>query len=85
MMLISLFLHLTFATASITRVNNMLLTKPLHQVALEEAYGENLVVLPKRGQLSFLMTKIRDATTARSEFIFNSERLIRLLIEEGTA
>jgi uracil phosphoribosyltransferase len=63
--------------------NDMMLAKPAHQISLEEAYPNNIVILPKRGQLSFLMTKIRDASTPRAEFIFHSERLIRLLIEEG--
>jgi uracil phosphoribosyltransferase len=40
-------------------------------------------VLPQTAQLKALMTIIRDRTTSRSDFIFYSDRLIRLLVEEG--
>jgi uracil phosphoribosyltransferase len=43
----------------------------------------NLLVLPLTPQLKVLYTKIRDKNTSRSEFIFSSDRIMRLLIEEA--
>ncbi|KAI9140820.1 putative FUR1-uracil phosphoribosyltransferase [Paraphysoderma sedebokerense] len=40
-------------------------------------------VLPSTPQLKALLTIIRDKTTTRSDFIFYSDRIIRLLVEEG--
>lgn len=39
--------------------------------------------LPQTAQLDALLTIIRDSNTARSDFIFYSDRIIRLLVEEG--
>lgn len=39
--------------------------------------------LPQTAQLDALLTIIRDASTPRSDFIFYSDRIIRLLVEEG--
>ncbi|PWY96825.1 PRTase-like protein [Testicularia cyperi] len=39
--------------------------------------------LPQTAQLDALLTMIRDANTPRSDFIFYSDRIIRLLVEEG--
>lgn len=39
--------------------------------------------LPQTAQLDALLTIIRDTTTPRSDFIFYSDRIIRLLVEEG--
>jgi len=46
-------------------------------------YHPNLYVMKQSPQLTALHTIIRDQTTSREDFIFNSDRLIRLLIEEG--
>ena len=43
----------------------------------------NLHVLKSNHQIKCLQTLIRDRTTHREDFIFYSDRLIRLLIEEG--
>ena len=43
----------------------------------------NLTVLPYTPQLKALFTIIRNKDTKRNEFIFYSERVIRLLIEEA--
>jgi len=43
----------------------------------------NLTVLPYTPQLEVLFTIIRDKKTKRNEFLFYSERIIRLLIEEA--
>ncbi|KAG5455810.1 MAG: uracil phosphoribosyltransferase-domain-containing protein [Olpidium bornovanus] len=40
-------------------------------------------VLHQTNQLRALLTIIRDRTTSRSDFIFYSDRIIRLLVEEG--
>lgn len=44
---------------------------------------ENLTVLPYTPQLEALFTIIRNKDTKRNEFLFYSERIIRLLIEEA--
>uniref|UniRef100_A0A060T8B5 uracil phosphoribosyltransferase n=1 Tax=Blastobotrys adeninivorans TaxID=409370 RepID=A0A060T8B5_BLAAD len=43
----------------------------------------NVVVLPATNQLKGLYSIIRDRDTPRSDFIFYSDRIIRLLVEEG--
>ncbi|KAG9294149.1 hypothetical protein G9A89_021508 [Geosiphon pyriformis] len=43
----------------------------------------NVVLLAQTNQLEGLLTIIRDRTTPRGDFIFHSDRIIRLLVEEG--
>ncbi|PWN53400.1 PRTase-like protein [Violaceomyces palustris] len=43
----------------------------------------NATRLPQTQQLDALLTIIRDKETPRSDFIFYSDRIIRLLVEEG--
>ncbi|KAH8827259.1 uracil phosphoribosyltransferase-domain-containing protein [Flagelloscypha sp. PMI_526] len=43
----------------------------------------NVIRLPQTAQLEALYTIIRDKTTSRGDFIFYSDRIIRLLVEEG--
>jgi len=43
----------------------------------------NVVCLPRTNQLEALLTIIRDKNTNRGDFIFHSNRIIRLLVEEG--
>ena len=43
----------------------------------------NLTVVPMTPQLIALHTIIRDKTTSRDDFVFYSNRIIRLLIEEA--
>ncbi|KAH3901358.1 Uracil phosphoribosyltransferase [Saccharomycodes ludwigii] len=43
----------------------------------------NVVLLPQTNQLLGLYTIIRDRLTKRPDFIFYSDRIIRLLVEEG--
>jgi uracil phosphoribosyltransferase len=47
------------------------------------ALPPNVYILPPTPQLSALYTIIRDKTTSRSDFLFYSDRVIRLLVEEG--
>ena len=47
------------------------------------ADSENVHVLPQTPQLIALLTMIRDKDTHRADFIFHSNRIIRLLVEEG--
>jgi len=49
----------------------------------EETLPTNAVSLPRTAQLNALLTIIRDASTNRGDFIFYSDRVIRLLVEEG--
>lgn len=44
---------------------------------------DNVHILPQTSQLISLLTIIRDKNTNRSDFIFHSNRIIRLLVEEG--
>nr|ODN91114.1 uracil phosphoribosyltransferase [Cryptococcus depauperatus CBS 7841] len=43
----------------------------------------NAFLLPPTSQLQSLLTIIRDETTQRGDFVFTSDRIIRLLVEEG--
>ncbi|KAJ2611829.1 Uracil phosphoribosyltransferase, synthesizes UMP from uracil [Coemansia sp. RSA 1365] len=49
----------------------------------EAAEHSRLHLLPQTHQLKGLMTIIRDANTERGDFVFYSDRVIRLLVEEG--
>ncbi|KAF4917885.1 Uracil phosphoribosyltransferase [Colletotrichum viniferum] len=44
---------------------------------------DNVIILPQTPQLIALLTIIRDKDTERGDFIFYSNRIIRLLVEEG--
>ncbi|KAI9887765.1 MAG: Uracil phosphoribosyltransferase, synthesizes UMP from uracil [Watsoniomyces obsoletus] len=56
--------------------------KPTATVSTDISY-ENVHILPQTPQLIALMTMIRDKNTGRADFIFHSNRIIRLLVEEG--
>ncbi|KAI1106103.1 uracil phosphoribosyltransferase [Jackrogersella minutella] len=56
--------------------------KPIATVSTEVEH-DNVVTLPQTPQLIALLTKIRDRQTERADFIFYSNRIIRLLVEEG--
>jgi hypothetical protein len=43
----------------------------------------NVLTLPQTAQLEALYTIIRDKDTSRGDFIFYTDRVIRLLVEEG--
>lgn len=44
---------------------------------------DNVIKLRQTNQLKSLYTIIRDRTTSRGDFVFYSDRIIRLLVEEG--
>jgi uracil phosphoribosyltransferase len=44
---------------------------------------KSVYTLPQTAQLEALYTIIRDKDTTRSDFLFYSDRIIRLLVEEG--
>ncbi|TPX15142.1 uncharacterized protein E0L32_004700 [Thyridium curvatum] len=56
--------------------------KPTATVSTDVDF-ETVTVLPQTPQLIALLTKIRDVQTERGDFIFYSNRIIRLLVEEG--
>lgn len=56
--------------------------KPSATVSAEVAF-ENVRVLPQTPQLIALLSMIRNKNTERADFIFYSNRIIRLLVEEG--
>lgn len=43
----------------------------------------SVFTLPQTAQLEALYTIIRDKETSRADFLFYSDRIIRLLVEEG--
>lgn len=47
------------------------------------APSPQVALLPQTPQLKSLMSVIRSKETVRADFIFYSDRIIRLLIEEG--
>ena len=47
------------------------------------AVPPSVFTLPQTAQLEALYTIIRDKNTTRSDFLFYSDRIIRLLVEEG--
>ncbi|KAG9127360.1 Uracil phosphoribosyltransferase, synthesizes UMP from uracil [Ceratobasidium sp. 392] len=47
------------------------------------ALPPNVVTLPQTAQLEALYTIIRNKDTSRGDFIFYTDRIIRLLVEEG--
>ncbi|KAK0720481.1 uracil phosphoribosyltransferase-domain-containing protein [Lasiosphaeris hirsuta] len=56
--------------------------KPAATVSVEVGI-ETVTVLPQTPQLIALLSIIRDKATDRGDFIFYSNRIIRLLVEEG--
>ncbi|KAF2456828.1 uracil phosphoribosyltransferase-domain-containing protein [Lineolata rhizophorae] len=56
--------------------------KPTATVSTE-VHFDNVTILPQTPQLIALLTMIRDRDTGRADFIFYSNRIIRLLVEEG--
>ncbi|XP_050736416.1 uracil phosphoribosyltransferase homolog isoform X1 [Eriocheir sinensis] len=48
-----------------------------------EGFGPYFKLIPASGQVKELQTIIRDRNTARSDFKFYADRLIRLVVEEG--
>ncbi|CAG8959362.1 hypothetical protein HYALB_00007015 [Hymenoscyphus albidus] len=56
--------------------------KPTATISKEVPF-ENVHTLPQTPQLIALLTMIRDKNTERADFIFYSNRIIRLLVEEG--
>ncbi|KAJ9300293.1 hypothetical protein DTO271G3_2410 [Paecilomyces variotii] len=56
--------------------------KPTATISKDVSY-DNVHVLPQTPQLIALLTMIRDQKTGRADFIFYSNRIIRLLVEEG--
>jgi len=58
---------------------------PTAAVGTLAAKYPQLHVMPRTAQLRGLMTIIRNKDTERSDFVFYSDRLIRLLVEEGAA
>jgi uracil phosphoribosyltransferase len=62
----------------------MATTAPSSQPAPSEfALPTSVVTLPQTAQLEALYTIIRDKKTSRADFLFYSDRIIRLLVEEG--
>ncbi|XP_062511352.1 uracil phosphoribosyltransferase homolog, partial [Corticium candelabrum] len=53
------------------------------RVVLASVNSSNVRVLPLNDQIKELHTILRDRETSRSDFVFYSDRLIRLVIEEG--
>lgn len=56
---------------------------PPHTVISPADLPVNAYALARTNQLAGLLTIIRDVNTSRGDFIFHSDRIIRLLVEEG--
>jgi len=54
-----------------------------HATVSKPIKHSNVHILPQTPQLIALLTMIRDKSTVRGDFIFYSNRIIRLLVEEG--
>ncbi len=52
-------------------------------VSIEKYLGRNVHLLPQTNQLRALHTVIRDRDARREDFVFYSERIIRMLVEAG--
>ncbi|KAK6457971.1 uracil phosphoribosyltransferase [Scheffersomyces xylosifermentans] len=52
-------------------------------MATSQEIEKNVVLLPQTNQLIGLYSIIRDQKTKRGDFVFYSDRIIRLLVEEG--
>jgi len=55
---------------------------PTSQIA-PASLPPSVFTLPQTAQLEALYTIIRDKETSRGDFLFYSDRIIRLLVEEG--
>ncbi|KAH9887735.1 PRTase-like protein [Cubamyces lactineus] len=58
-------------------------TTTASQPTLTEPLPPSVYKLPQTAQLEALYTIIRDRETSRGDFLFYSDRIIRLLVEEG--
>src|SRR3954451_11856974 len=58
------------------------LTSPTSQTA-PASLPPSVFTLPQTAQLEALYTIIRDKNSSRGDFLFYSDRIIRLLVEEG--
>jgi Uracil phosphoribosyltransferase len=58
------------------------LTAPTSQTS-PASLPPSVFTLPQTAQLEALFTIIRDKNTSRGDFLFYSDRIIRLLVEEG--
>lgn len=47
--------------------------------------SSQIIILEQTKQLKALLTIIRDKQTQRNDFIFYSDRVIRLLVEQGNS
>ncbi|MET0405691.1 MAG: uracil phosphoribosyltransferase, partial [Cystobacter sp.] len=56
---------------------------PATVIPMEEYLGRNVHLLPQTNQLRAMHTIIRDRNARREDFVFYSERIIRLLLEMG--
>ena len=56
---------------------------PLIPPARKEFLPPSVFTLPQTAQLEALFTIIRNKETTRGDFLFYSDRIIRLLVEEG--
>ncbi|CAI5759757.1 unnamed protein product [Candida verbasci] len=52
-------------------------------MASSHEISNNVILLPQTNQLIGLYSIIRDLSTKRGDFVFYSDRIIRLLVEEG--
>lgn len=56
---------------------------PPGKMSKGQEVSDNVILLPQTNQLRGLYSIIRDQSTKRGDFVFYSDRIIRLLVEEG--
>jgi len=56
---------------------------PPSKMSKSQEVSDNVILLPQTNQLRGLYSIIRDQSTKRGDFVFYSDRIIRLLVEEG--
>ena len=65
------------------KIRRMTTTVALTTQSSPAAIPPSVFTLPHTAQLEALYTIIRDINTSRGDFLFYSDRIIRLLVEEG--
>lgn len=53
------------------------------EIESKESINDQVIVINQTKELKALFTVIRDKNTNRNDFVFYSDRIIRILLEEG--
>ncbi|EEQ41052.1 putative uracil phosphoribosyltransferase [Clavispora lusitaniae] len=75
--------HAISASCDDSHYNNFSAHSFIQHPDMANEVSKNVILLPQTNQLIGLYSIIRDKSTKRSDFVFYSDRIIRLLVEEG--